>query len=135
LQNLFGLDVDLAAEDGEGGEARIWVWGDGEEADLGNVKKSWEALEVSLVASTYYTEFNDSSTSRRIPDRMTTRTMTTKRKKQKTARKRIKGTTMKMQQMMEWVGRQNDGGEKIRPMLARRSDGKTRRKKESVDFT
>lgn len=42
LDNLFGLDLD----DAEGGE-RIWVWGDGDEAKLDSVKKSWEALEVS----------------------------------------------------------------------------------------
>jgi len=43
---LFGLDLDLTDEDGEGGEGRIWVWGDGEEGQMGGVKKSWEALEV-----------------------------------------------------------------------------------------
>lgn len=32
------------------GEGRIWVWGDGHESELGNVKKSWEALEVSLLS-------------------------------------------------------------------------------------
>ena len=33
-------------EEGEAvGEGRIWVWGDGEEASLAGVKKSWEALE------------------------------------------------------------------------------------------
>ena len=28
---------------------RIWIWGDGDENKLENVKKSWEALEVSGV--------------------------------------------------------------------------------------
>jgi cell division control protein 45 len=43
LENLFGLDVD-----GDGDEdGKIWVWGDGEENELGGVKQSWEALEVS----------------------------------------------------------------------------------------
>ena len=45
LENLFGLDVD-----GDGDEdGKIWVWGDGEENELGNVKQSWEALEVSHI--------------------------------------------------------------------------------------
>ncbi|RXK36072.1 cell division control protein 45 [Tremella mesenterica] len=44
LQNLFGLDADFG-DDGETGEQRVWVWGDGSEIELGNVKKSWEALE------------------------------------------------------------------------------------------
>jgi cell division control protein 45 len=59
LQNLFGLDLDEDDDDdeeeenaraggsGSGSQGRIWVWGDGEENELGNVKKSWEALEVS----------------------------------------------------------------------------------------
>lgn len=46
LDNLFGLDLDDT--DDEGG--RIWVWGDGDEAKLDSVKKSWEALEVSSIA-------------------------------------------------------------------------------------
>lgn len=42
LENLFGIDVD-----GDGDEdGKIWVWGDGEENELGGVKQSWEALEV-----------------------------------------------------------------------------------------
>lgn len=52
LQNLFGLDLDDDEdEDDVGnamGEGRIWVWGDGEENELGPVKKSWEALEVGV---------------------------------------------------------------------------------------
>lgn len=50
LSNLFGVDLD-DVPDGEieagpsSGQGRIWVWGDGEEGGLGQVKKSWEALE------------------------------------------------------------------------------------------
>lgn len=29
-------------------KGRIWIWGDGDEMRLENVKKSWEALEVGL---------------------------------------------------------------------------------------
>ena len=43
LENLFGLDVDGDGDE----EGKIWVWGDGEENELGGVKQSWEALEVS----------------------------------------------------------------------------------------
>jgi cell division control protein 45 len=55
LSNLFGLDLDVAdddddEEDGDSG-GRFWVWGDGEEAGLGEVKKSWEALEVGFFRS------------------------------------------------------------------------------------
>jgi cell division control protein 45 len=51
LQNLFGLDIDIDPdEDEEGAERRIWVWGDGDEASLDGVKKSFEALEVSYHA-------------------------------------------------------------------------------------
>lgn len=41
-------------DDGEAmGEGRVWVWGDGEESQLGNVKKSWEALEVSQTGPSF----------------------------------------------------------------------------------
>jgi len=33
-------------------DGRIWVWGDGEENELGNVKQSWEALEVCFLDDT-----------------------------------------------------------------------------------
>jgi cell division control protein 45 len=51
LANLFGLELDIdTEEEGEGGDGaeggRLWVWGDGNEQELGEVKKSWEALEV-----------------------------------------------------------------------------------------
>jgi hypothetical protein len=46
LQNLFGLDIDVNPDEEGGGEGRIWVWGDGEEASLDGVRKSFEALEV-----------------------------------------------------------------------------------------
>lgn len=48
LDNLFGLnvDVDPNAEANSSTEGTLWVWGDGEEAGLDGVKKSWEALEV-----------------------------------------------------------------------------------------
>jgi cell division control protein 45 len=48
LSNLFGLELDIDAEEDEG-EGRLWVWGDGEEQELGEVKKSWEALEVGMI--------------------------------------------------------------------------------------
>ena len=53
LANLFGLELDIdTEEDEDDGEensqgGRLWVWGDGNEQELGEVKKSWEALEVS----------------------------------------------------------------------------------------
>lgn len=69
LDNLFGLDVD---------EDRIWVWGDGDEAKLDNVKKSWEALEVGPKS---VSPAND-SLSRQTRNRMTrARTMMRKRRK------------------------------------------------------
>lgn len=43
-------DDDDDEEDGDSG-GRFWVWGDGEEAGLGEVKKSWEALEVGFFRS------------------------------------------------------------------------------------
>jgi cell division control protein 45 len=69
LDNLFGTgvndgrgdDAGVASfyknpsrqSDGEGDEegqfGRIWVWTDGEDSRLTNVKISWEKLEVSLV--------------------------------------------------------------------------------------
>lgn len=42
LENLFGVEIEGNGEE----DGRIWVWGDGEENELGNVKQSWEALEV-----------------------------------------------------------------------------------------
>lgn len=53
LSNLYGLDLDVAddedEEDEEGSNGgRFWVWGDGDEANLDKIKKSWEALEVRL---------------------------------------------------------------------------------------
>ena len=39
--------MDDAEAGDKPGEGRIWVWGDGEEANLAGVGKSWEALEVS----------------------------------------------------------------------------------------
>lgn len=48
------MDLDIADDEDEDDEesentggGRFWVWGDGEEAGLDKVKKSWEALEVS----------------------------------------------------------------------------------------
>jgi cell division control protein 45 len=43
LENLFGVEIEGNGEE----DGKIWVWGDGEENELGNVKQSWEALEVS----------------------------------------------------------------------------------------
>jgi cell division control protein 45 len=45
LENLFGVEIEGNGEE----DGRIWVWGDGEENELGNVKQSWEALEVGRV--------------------------------------------------------------------------------------
>ena len=47
LSNLFGLDFAVDEEGEAVGEGRIWIWGDGEENVLGQVKKSWEALEYA----------------------------------------------------------------------------------------
>jgi cell division control protein 45 len=46
-------DDDDDEEDAESSGGRFWVWGDGEEGGLGEVKKSWEALEVSFIWSPY----------------------------------------------------------------------------------
>jgi hypothetical protein len=56
LANLFGLELDIDTEEDDGDDAdeekapggRLWIWGDGHEQELGEVKKSWEALEVSF---------------------------------------------------------------------------------------
>lgn len=81
LDNLFGLDVD-----GEGD--RIWVWGDGDEVKLDNVKKSWEALEVGLTSVTPA----DVSLSRQTRNR-TTRARTKARTRRRTRTRRKTGTT------------------------------------------
>ena len=39
-------DDDADDDEGGGQGGRLWVWGDGNEQELGEVKKSWEALEV-----------------------------------------------------------------------------------------
>lgn len=73
LENIFGSAVNdglginpdrqmrnkrlLGDVDGEGDPeqphnlGRIWIWGDGDESKLTSVKKSWEALEVSIHSS------------------------------------------------------------------------------------
>ena len=51
LQNLFGLDFAVNDEGEAMGTGRVWVWGDGEEGSLGNIKKSWEALEYEASES------------------------------------------------------------------------------------
>lgn len=43
-----GLNGD-ADSNGDRPLGRIWIWGDGDEKKLENVKKSWEALEVRLL--------------------------------------------------------------------------------------
>jgi cell division control protein 45 len=47
--HLLGNGRNGNTNDQEDGRmlGRIWVWGDGDEDKLENVKKSWEALEVS----------------------------------------------------------------------------------------
>ena len=51
-------------DDGEAvGDGRIWVWGDGEENGLANVKKSWEALEYEPSDSGSDTESDGESDS------------------------------------------------------------------------
>lgn len=47
LENLFGVEIDGNGDD----EGKFWVWGDGEENELGNVRQSWEALEVCIQVS------------------------------------------------------------------------------------
>jgi len=47
LENLFGVEIDGNGDD----EGKFWVWGDGEENELGSVRQSWEALEVCIQAS------------------------------------------------------------------------------------
>jgi cell division control protein 45 len=42
-RNGHGNDDENSRNDRKG---RIWIWGDGDEKRLENVKKSWEALEV-----------------------------------------------------------------------------------------
>ena len=44
---MFGVEIDGNGDD----EGKFWVWGDGEENELGNVRQSWEALEVCIQAS------------------------------------------------------------------------------------
>ncbi len=55
LDNLFGIAVndgfvpgldDAVGPRPDAVKGRIWVWGDGAEAQLESVKKSWEAIEV-----------------------------------------------------------------------------------------
>lgn len=50
LSNLFGIALDVDDEGEEASEGKIWTWGDGDEAKLDSVKKSWETLEVSSLA-------------------------------------------------------------------------------------
>ncbi|KAL1408302.1 DNA replication initiation factor cdc45 [Vanrija albida] len=55
LESLF--DVDNVDEDGEGNQ--IWIWGDGDESKLEEVKKSWEALQYNDVADSDDDEESD----------------------------------------------------------------------------
>lgn len=143
LQNLFGVDFDHSEtvfdEDEEVpvGPGKIWVWGDGEEAALNNVKKSWEALEVRSARLWKYADASStrqSQTQTRTLTVIATKRATKRMKKTKIRTRRRKARTLKRSWTRRGIlfleRRANDQEKRPmgnRPAPGKRSGGRTTR--------